>query len=107
MIEKLERDGKIAVIYSDDYGAGWSTWNSTDYTVEELVFDKALAEFILTEPTWEEKRKFAKERFPLAYDGGADCLEVEWVPKGTGFFIHEYDGLESVWTKENMHWLEA
>ena len=27
MVEKLERDGKVAILYSPGYGAGWSTWN--------------------------------------------------------------------------------
>ena len=40
MVEKLERDGKVAILYSPGYGAGWSTWN--DDIAEELVFDKDL-----------------------------------------------------------------
>ena len=26
-IEKVVRDGKVAVLVSPGYGAGWSTWN--------------------------------------------------------------------------------
>ena len=26
-MEKIEKNGKVAVLYSSGYGAGWSTWN--------------------------------------------------------------------------------
>ena len=34
-MKKLERNGKIAILYSPEYGAGWSTWNNH----EELIFN--------------------------------------------------------------------
>jgi hypothetical protein len=27
IVEKYIKDGKVAVLYSAGYGAGWSTWN--------------------------------------------------------------------------------
>lgn len=91
--EKLERDGKVAILYSPGYGAGWSTWAHGHE--EELLFDKELVELVLA-----GKRKevaiLAKKKYPGAYTGGADQLKVEWIEKGDRFEIHEYDGSESV-----------
>ncbi len=28
MIQKLSQDGKVAVLYSPGFGAGWYTWNT-------------------------------------------------------------------------------
>ena len=30
MVDKVIRDGKVAVLYSPGFGAGWSTWADTD-----------------------------------------------------------------------------
>lgn len=109
MVDKLERDGQVAVIYSPGYGAGWSTWNADKYPIEDLVFNKELAEFLSTdpEPDWKAREAKAKELFPNAYIGGADELEIEWVPKNTPFYIHEYDGNEHVQTWEQAPGLIA
>jgi len=34
-------------------------------------------------------------------------LRIVWVPEGTMFKIHEYDGSESIEYKENDHWMVA
>lgn len=43
-MEKVIRDGKVAVLYSKDFGAGWSTWNDG---LEELVFHPKIVEMVL------------------------------------------------------------
>jgi acetyl-CoA acetyltransferase len=35
-MEKVIRDGKVAILYSPGFGAGWSTWNSYS---NEMIFD--------------------------------------------------------------------
>ena len=40
--EKVIRDGKVAVLISPGYGAGWSTWSS-DYR-DLLPFDRRFVE---------------------------------------------------------------
>lgn len=37
-MDKIERDGKVAVLYSPGYGAGWSTWADARYS-ETLCMD--------------------------------------------------------------------
>jgi hypothetical protein len=40
--------------------------------------------------------KVADEKYPGAYKGGAEDVRLEWVPQGSQFRIHEYDGSESI-----------
>lgn len=45
-MKKLIRDGKVAVLVSPGFGAGWSTWNGDD---EDAIFNKRLALAVLGE----------------------------------------------------------
>jgi hypothetical protein len=105
MMEKLIRDGKVGVLYSPGFGAGWYSWNSANYG-EELLFDPMLVNFIEKEK-FDEARNYITLRFPEVYDGGVNDLQVEWITVGTAFRIHEYDGAESIEIKENMDWVVA
>jgi hypothetical protein len=89
-MDKLIMDGKVAVLISGGFGAGWSTWCG-----EEVLFDKDVALAVLGESD-ETPLEVAKRKFPDAYYGGVDGLRVEWVPKGQRFEINEYDGRESL-----------
>jgi hypothetical protein len=94
-IKKLERDGKIAVLVSPGYGAGWSTWSSGK-TAELLTFDADIVQAVL-DGDKVKAAKIAEEKV----DGyvcvlGADDLVVEWVDKGEQFEIRNYDGAESL-----------
>lgn len=97
--EKLERGGQVAILYSPDFGAGWSTWNK-DF--EFLLFDKELVQLVLdgkkdaaAELATRKANDAAGEDVYL-YTGGACNLEVAWLPKGSVFKIDEYDGSESI-----------
>jgi hypothetical protein len=45
--EKYIKDGKVAVLYSSGFGAGWYTWN--DESLTGLVFDRDIVEAVLAE----------------------------------------------------------
>ncbi len=92
-MNKIEKDGKVAVLYSPGYGAGWSTWNSR--VAEALCMDARIVGPFLTHGR-EAAEAAARALFPTIYTGGACQLEVEWVDKGSAFEIEEYDGNESV-----------
>jgi hypothetical protein len=94
-VKKVIRDGKVAVLYSPDFGAGWSTWNGGEYNPIDMVFNPDVVAAVLGE-SGETPAEAAARAFPEAYDGGVSDLEVEWVPVGTRFYIREYDGSESV-----------
>jgi hypothetical protein len=90
-MQKLIRDGKVAVLYSPNYGAGWSTWGLP----VEALFHPELAEAVMA-CDLDKMHAIAKREWPTAYLSGLDNLQVEWVPEGAQFRIDEYDGFESV-----------
>lgn len=93
----------VAVLYSSGYGAGWYTWN-TEY--EGLLFDQDIVEAVLY-GNINKAVEIAAERYDQAYLGGADNLAVCWLPIGTRFRIHEYDGYESVITLDGENYFIA
>lgn len=103
-VEKVVRDGSVAVLVSPGFGAGWSTWNSEH--AEALLFHPKLV-------AWVESGKSADvddllseilglPEGGLPYSGGASDLEIEWLPQGTAFTVHEYDGSESIRTVADL-----
>ena len=93
-MEKVEKDGLIAVLYSPGYGAGWSTW-ADDAQKEALCMDaRIVAPFLAGDK--DAAVSAALVLFPDLYTGGARDLAVMWVEKGKAFQVEEYDGSESV-----------
>ena len=88
----LERDGKIAVLYSRGFGAGWYSWNRKH---RGLLFDSEIASLVLADKV-SDAVALAEKKYPGIYAGGGSALAVEWVPKGSRFEIDEYDGSETV-----------
>jgi hypothetical protein len=105
MMEKLVRDGRVAVLVSPGFGAGWYSWNNVHYG-DELIFDPVLAAYVDAGKI-DEALTYVNMRFPEAYRGGVEDLAVQWIPQGTAFRIHEYDGAESIEIKEDMDWVVA
>jgi hypothetical protein len=103
-MNKVIRDGKVAVLVSPGYGAGWSTWNSD---LPELLFDPTIVEMIEDGTNSETITQYCEAKYPNIYCGGADDLTIQWLPVGTAFCIHEYDGAESVEIRDNMNWTIA
>jgi hypothetical protein len=119
-MKKVIENGNVAVLYSPSYGAGWYTWNSSrsedDKDALELIFDPALVELVQKKNSPDcinetgfihliERR--AHEISPMGYFAGAHTLDIEWIPIGTEFRIHEYDGYESIDYKEKIDWIKA
>ena len=106
-MEKVIRDGKVAVLYSPGYGAGWSTWCDNDDLIETLLFHPLIVEKVESghekEITSEWLVEQFGEEFEDVYCGGTNQLEIEWLPKGTAFRIEEYDGFETVITKQQLY----
>jgi hypothetical protein len=100
-MKKLIRDGKVAVLVSGGFGAGWSTWN---YDEPQMLYDPVIAEMLEQSKGESEIEKYCGEQYPNAYLGGLDGLYVAWLPEGTAFRIHEYDGSESVEIRDAVRW---
>jgi hypothetical protein len=105
-MNKLVRDGKVAVLYSPDYGSGWYTWNADH---PELLFDPIIVDFVLNKPeNWLQGiEAYCELVYPGSYTGGSSDLEVMWIPAGSQFLVEEYDGSESVVLKDEMKWIVA
>jgi hypothetical protein len=102
-MNKLILEGKVAVLYSPGFGAGWYTWN---YEHPEILFDPAIVKLV-EEKKFDELKTFVELKYPDIYTGGMEDLEVEWVSEGTLFKVNEYDGSESIEYKEDNSWIIA
>ena len=102
-IHKLNQDGKVAVLYSPGFGAGWFTWNRQ---YPQLIFDPAIVSYV-EKQDWYKLTEYLKLKYPDAYTGGMRDLEVAWLPEGTLFRIDDYDGNESIEIKEELDWIVA
>ena len=108
MSNRLIRDGKVAVIYSPGFGAGWSTWNIEDCGFsQDLIFDPGLADLIISGRSQEQIEAYVILKWPGAYIGGLRDARVEWVAQGVEFKITEYDGSESLQFRDGEEWITA
>ena len=106
-MEKVIRDGEVAVLYSPGFGAGWYTWNNKKD--KQVVFHPKIVEMVEAERHDEITEEWIIENLGIGnfYAGGADDLTIEWLPIGTQFRITEYDGSESIEILGNIDFLEA
>ena len=99
-MEKIIRDGKVAVLYSPGLGAGWYSWN-TEHPC--LMFHPKLVEMVEAGRASDITDEWVMENLGIdIYAGGAEQLKIEWLPEGTAFRIDEYDGSESIVTAEEL-----
>jgi hypothetical protein len=102
-MDKVIKDGRVAVLYSPGYGSGWYTWNQE---FPELIFSPAIVKLVEQEK-FDELETYMELKYPEVFKGGMMDLEIEWIPVGTEFRIHEYDGAESIELKEELNWFTA
>lgn len=103
-MQKVIRDGKVAVIYSPGYGAGFFSWNQA---YPQLCFHPKLVELIEHNKKEEITDKLCAQLLGIdledsyLYISSRD-LKIEWLPEGTQFMIDEYDGYEYIVTSEYL-----
>lgn len=101
------RDGKVAVLYSPGYGAGWSTWNSGRGIGLEhfLLFDPTLVHMVENDQR-DLIPAYVESVYPDSYfyGGGAEDLSIQWIPEGCMFKVTEYDGSESIEYRDYEDW---
>ncbi len=103
-MEKVIRDGKVAVIISAGWGAGWSTWHGH----KELIFHPKLVELVESGQYNRDNistlliELLGKKEAEHVYLGGVEDLTIQWLPKGTKFKIEEYDGSEYIITENDL-----
>ena len=102
-MEKVVKDGMVAVIVTSSFGGGWSTWHDGSKKEKEIMlFHPKLVNLVLQEKGNEIDSDLMKSIGVDNHGGGWNGLEIEWVPEGSHFFIHEYDGAESVKFVDNV-----
>lgn len=99
-MEKVIREGKVAILISRGFGGGWYTWN-TDY--KELLFNPKLVKMVEDGRVKEIDEDWVRENLGISiYTGGAKGLKIHWLPIGTPFKVNEYDGAESLETLDDL-----
>ena len=101
-MNKVIRDGKVAVLISYGFGAGFYTWGAP----LEAIFDPKLIELVESED-FDGAVKYIETTYPDVYTGGVEDLEVVQVDEGEEFIINEYDGSESIQFKSETQWITA
>jgi hypothetical protein len=96
-MEKVIRDGMVAVLYSPGFGGGWSTWNKEELE-DILLFHPDIVKLVEENRLDEIDKDFLTRltNNDSVWDGGAHQLEIEWLPIGTRFMVDEYDGSEVI-----------
>lgn len=104
-MNRVVRDGKVAVLYHPTHGAGWYTWHG----ILELVYDPVVVAMVETGQDPSKIYAYCNKQHTDTYHyfGGADGLSIEWLPEGTEFRIEEYDGAETIRLKQDYNWLMA
>ncbi len=98
--KRYDEEGKVAVLISTGFGAGWSTWSEPDQK-EGMLFDSRLVDYVLSTGT-EGLANYTESLGYTGYMGGADDVEVTWLESGTCFLVDEYDGSESIRTFDDL-----
>ena len=101
-MNKVIRDGKVAVLISYGFGAGFYTWGAP----LEAIFDPKLIELVESQD-YDSANEYVKNTYLGTYTGGVEDLEVVWVDEGEEFTIEEYDGSESIQFKSKTQWITA
>ena len=101
-MEKVIKDGKVAVLVSHGWGAGFYTWGAP----LEAIFDPTLVDLIEKQQI-QEAIDYVEETHLGTFTGGIEDLGIEWVPEGAKFIINEYDGSESIQLLDETDWLTA
>ena len=100
-MEKVIRNGKVAVLVSKGFGAGWYTWNHNN---KVLLFHPKLVAMVENGTSNEIDEYWCLSELGIenVYCGGASDLCIYWLPEGTAFKINEYDGAESLITMDDF-----
>ena len=95
------RDGKVAIVCTNRYGAGWSSQNEN--YAETLLFHPKIVEMVIQGKENEMDEKWFMDN--LGWDSktahdlyleGRRNLYIDLLPEGTFFTVEEYDGLETI-----------
>ena len=101
----------MAVLYSSNYGAGWSIWADSEYR-HDCLFDPWIADVIVSkqyspEETQERIAAYCAIKYPNMFLGGLEDLAVAWIAEGAAFRVVESDGDEVIEFRDDIDWITA
>jgi hypothetical protein len=100
-MDKVIRNGKVAVLYSPGWGVGWFSWHG----IEDLLYDPVVVGMVESKESEDTIIEYCHGKYdPDGYFRGAEDLTIKWIDVGTEFVIREYDGAESIEYKEHCPW---
>lgn len=109
-MNKLIRDGKVAVLYSPGYSAGWSTW-AEPHEKELLMYDADIVQLVLdvnagsiTAEEFYAKVDMIWQLKSYESDLNTQNLHIRWLPEGSLFRVEEYNGSERVIMQHEYKW---
>ena len=105
-MEKVTKDGEVAVLISPGFGAGWSTWEDDPKAAETLLFHPSFvkaAENKVTDVDPIVLEVFGEDAKGICTSGWCDIVIV-WILIGTKFYVHENDGHESLRFRDSNNW---
>ncbi len=103
-MEKVIKDGLVAVLVSPGYGAGWYSWHYK----EDLLFHPEIVRLVEENKQEEITEELLEELgYPDVYMGGAEQLTIVWIPVGEKFIVNEYDGAESITLLKHVSYIIA
>lgn len=106
-MNKVIRDGRVAVLYTSAHGAGWYSWHD----IPELLFDPEVVRMIENPDEDEDENtiiNYCREKYGTqGYYNGAKSLAIKWIPQGSQFRVQEYDGSETVIVASQEKWIQA
>lgn len=102
-MEKVIRNGKVAVLYSPNYGAGWSTSKYNKLSDPDvLLFDPEIVSLVEKHKNGEISHSNMCDKIMyycdnkygegVVYYGVVGDLSIAWVPIGKEFRIKECNG---------------
>lgn len=96
------------ILISPGYGAGWSTW-ADDSVRNFMLKDPTLIAMAERKATQQEVNDYVESQHPddNIYTGGWKNIRVVELPAGTLFKVNEYDGDESIETRDGTDWIMA
>lgn len=100
-MDKVVRDGMVAVLVSPGFGWGWVSWGNAN------PFEPMLVEAIEAGADGDMKERIADSLYPDDCNGGARDLVIRWIPQGSHFRITEYDGAETLELRDGTDWMVA
>ena len=112
-MDKVIRDGKVAVLYSPGFGSGWFTWNEKH---PGLLYDPAVVAWVEADKPGgdelSELKLYLEDKYPRVYvhvyvGSNMAELQIEWLPVNTFFRVTEYDGFEEIEVLKDVTWQVA